>query len=178
MENKPTDHAVGKPTDEELEREAEEMYKELFQSLDIPRARLFFKNGFKAAARKYRPEQGGEGKQDVINHQSKSLWEQGNRIKELKQRIASLEKQLAEDKWVSVDSGELPDYGLKVLVWGEAKAANPSMGGAYAVISERVDLKGTMLEHNRDRYLCKHGFKHMAYVRFWKYITPPQTNNK
>lgn len=72
-----------------------------------------------------------------------------------------------EDKWISVED-RLPDFDKKVLVFGEEKAMNPQMGGAYICFSVRQDLSKTGLKHQADRYQCDNQFKLMRYVTHWQ----------
>lgn len=83
--------------------------------------------------------------------------------------------QSATPKWISVED-RLPNYGVKVLVLGELSRMNPSMGGAYVLISQRQDLKGTQLNKDNHRYQCDNQFMSMSYVTHWMPLpTPPQT---
>lgn len=75
--------------------------------------------------------------------------------------------------WISV-TDQLPPYGQKVLVWGEHRAMNPQMGGAYASITYRQDFTGTALEKTANRYLDKNQFTAMRYVTHWCEINPPK----
>jgi hypothetical protein len=77
-------------------------------------------------------------------------------------------------QWISVKD-KLPEYDVRVLVWGEHKGNNPQMGGAYPVITERVDLKETH-QRNLRRYVCENDFKMMAYVTHWMPL--PESPNK
>lgn len=91
------------PLEDELEREAEQyVIKEGWHS----EGKMFkhLKAAYLSAARKYRPEQGGEER----FRKSAELWMESSinkteEILQLQSRIAALEKQLAEDKWVSVN---------------------------------------------------------------------------
>ena len=68
--------------------------------------------------------------------------------------------------WTRVEDG-LPDYGTPCLVFGQSKMGSPQMGGSYIMMGERVDLIGTAIENERNRFTDKYGFKHMAYVTHW-----------
>lgn len=75
-------------------------------------------------------------------------------------------------EWVKVEDS-LPEYGVKVLVFGESSTANPNMGGAYIVISMRMDIRGTLLEKTHSRYIDKNQFRAMAYVTHWMPLPEP-----
>lgn len=72
-------------------------------------------------------------------------------------------QQLTE--WISVKD-KLPDYDLKVIVWGEAKGMNPQMGGAYPFITKRVDFSGSKHLSQYDRMLDENKFQ-ASYVTHW-----------
>lgn len=76
-----------------------------------------------------------------------------------------------QSKWISVEDA-LPDYGVNVLVVGESKGMNPSMGGAYIVISQRQNLKGTALAKDTSRHQCDNQFRLMNYVTHWQPLPP------
>ncbi len=76
------------------------------------------------------------------------------------------------NEWISVEDG-LPEYGEKVLVFGECKGNNPQMGGAYISIGMRQDLKGTLLEKQAERHQCKYQFRSMTYTTHWMPMPKP-----
>jgi hypothetical protein len=71
-----------------------------------------------------------------------------------------------QNGWISVED-RLPEYGQKFLVMGEAKGMNPQMGGAYVFISQRLDLKGTLLEKQAERHVEENHFR-AQYVTHWQ----------
>jgi hypothetical protein len=76
-----------------------------------------------------------------------------------------------QDGWVSVEE-RLPDFDVKVLVWGEAKGMNPQMGGAYQFITTRRDIAGKF-----DRMLDSNKF-YAAYVTHWRPLPAPPSTDK
>ena len=79
--------------------------------------------------------------------------------------------------WVRVEDG-LPEFGVKVLVFGESKGMNPQMGGAYIVLSQRQDLTGTQLEKAAYRYQDENNFRNMVYVTHWMPLPQPPITDK
>jgi len=77
-----------------------------------------------------------------------------------------------EDDWISVKDS-LPDFDVKVLVWGEAKGMNPQMGGAYPFVTYRRDFSKTKHQREYDRMVDENKF-YAAYVTHWKYIKKPK----
>lgn len=77
-----------------------------------------------------------------------------------------------KQQWISVEY-ELPDYDKKVLVFGESKGMNPSMGGAYIVIARRQDLRKTALEKFASRHQDENQFSQMNYVTHWMPLPEP-----
>lgn len=79
-----------------------------------------------------------------------------------------------KEEWISV-SERLPEFGLNVLVRGEARGMNPQMGGAYTFICSRKNLKGTSLEKQSERYIEKNQFA-ASYVTHWLPLPSPPQN--
>jgi len=82
----------------------------------------------------------------------------------------------AVEGWISVEDG-LPDYENEVLVFGTMLQRSPKMGGnpPVVVITMRQDLKGSLLEKNKRRYLDENDFRHFDKVTHWMTLpAPPQ----
>lgn len=79
--------------------------------------------------------------------------------------IAAATREFLSKLWIPVEEN-LPDYGVKVLVWGEASEANPPMGGVYPIITHRIDLSEKQFDWMK-RSADKNGFIHTRYVTHW-----------
>ena len=82
----------------------------------------------------------------------------------------------AVEGWIRVEDG-LPDYEKEVLVFGTILQRSPQMGGnpPVVVITMRQDLKGSLLEKNKRRYLDENDFRHFEKVTHWMPLpAPPQ----
>jgi hypothetical protein len=67
-------------------------------------------------------------------------------------------------EWIPV-SERLPDFDVKVLVFGEQIGMNPQMGGAYISISKRQELGGRV--RNGHLMQDENQFSLMSYVTHW-----------
>ena len=71
-----------------------------------------------------------------------------------------------QNNWIDVND-KLPDYDVKVLVFGEQKGMNPQMGGAYISIARRQDLSKTSVAKDASRMQDENQFSFMSYVTHW-----------
>ena len=71
-------------------------------------------------------------------------------------------------EWINV-SERLPDYDETVIVYGQRKLSQPVMGvnPDIVTIGSRIEIKGSGLEKQRDRYVDKNEFRQMNYVTHW-----------
>lgn len=85
-----------------------------------------------------------------------------------------MNKPTDKGEWVSVEDG-LPDYDEVVIVYGQRKLSQPSMGGNPDVVTtcQRINIKGTGIERQRERYVDKNEFRQMNYVTHWMPLPSP-----
>lgn len=83
-----------------------------------------------------------------------------------------------EANWISVTES-LPSFNEQVLTFGLRKGMNPQMGGSIVCIANRVDIKGTPLAKDRDKYVDEYDFAMMDYVTHWMPLpAPPQLKSE
>lgn len=85
-----------------------------------------------------------------------------------------------EDQWISVED-RLPDYEVKVLVFGVSTNPQPQMGGIKPSIqiTARFDPTGTAIEYYKDRarhrLLDKNNFRLIDVTHWMPLPQPPNT---